>query len=389
MSNLQRTTTGFLDYMNPDVIADMARLQLRGRLGMAKYTDSAFQGKMMGNSYIAPTITGGSASELTDGGTVTDTTQTVGGITFPITTFEYSLTHSWGFDASQGMVYLQQFVKNGLGALLTAIEGRMLRNIARDENVTNDANVASQSTMKYEHVKLAWETIMAGGFSGLDEAYLLGTVSAYSSLRAESEFNTFDFNGLPGMFSAAEYNGRMLGFVPQFSSNIYNGASAITFAVDDASGFNDSVTTFGYDTNSVADSHPNAGDVLLIDSEKILVLAVTITDADQGVIDDCVRAYAGTTAASHLDDAPITVVTNYQNLAFRKSAIQHIFVPHETFSHGAAQKFEVVDADSGIRFYMLDEYVSGYGGKRRITMMSSFGCTVFEPAGVCRIGTTS
>lgn len=386
-TSLYRGTTGFTDYMNPDVISDIARLELRGRLGMARYTDSAFQGKIMGNQYIAPTITGGSASVLAEGSTVTDVSETVGGVTFPITTFEYSTLRTWDFDSSIGAQYFSQFVKNGVGALMAAVEARMLRNIVRDETVTNDANISGQSTLKYEHVQEAWNKIMANGFSGLDEAFLICTPRAYSSARAEAEFSNFDFNGMPGMFSAAEYNGRMLGFVPQFSNSIYNGASAITYAVDDSGGFNDTVTTFGYDTNSVADTHPNAGDVLLVDSEKILVLAVTITDSDQGIIDNCVRGYAGTTAASHSDDAAITVVANYQNLAFRKSAIQHIFVPHVTFSNGSATKVEVVDPDSGTRYYVVDEYVSGYGGAHRLTLMSSFGCVPFEPKGVCRIGT--
>jgi len=198
------------------------------------------------------------------------------------------------------------------------------------------------------------------------------------------EFSHYVTLGIPGVYREGLPIGNLYNFNVLYNSVLYNGDSAVTFAIDDAGGIDDTVTTIGYDTNSVADVHPEPGDVLTIGSEKVIVVSNTITDSDQGSM-VVLRGQLNTSAASALDDAVITRTAGINNLLWKKDCIYTVFPPQSTITAPGFTKTEAVDPVSGMRIYVLEETRAGYNGATSMTVSCNFGVKVVRAGGVYRL----
>lgn len=381
MAFLTTSTSNLTAAMSPKRIAQMALTQLTQSLNIVPRTQPMFEGVTAGEVYRVPILSGLTAYTRSAGSAVTDQVSTIAYEDIPFYQYETTQVFDESFLSNDAGTKMMMFVDQAVSVIAEKIETVAAESITQDSDLVLANFIDStQAAARFETVQAAALAIRAAKLGDGDWQAAV-TPTALNSLLAEAEFSQYNTMGFPGVYRDGLPVGNLYGFNTLYNNALYNGYSAVTFQAAEA--IDGSETAIDYDTNSTADVHPEPGDVLLCESEKMIVVSNSITSADAGTV-TVIRGALGTSAASHADDTAITRVAGYNNLFWKKQAIVHVFPPQDTASRPGVTKVEAVDPVSGMRVYVLTENRPGYNGGVGVTVSCNFGIKVVRPTGVYR-----
>jgi len=386
------TTSSVGNSMLADIISQTAVLQLAQSIVSTRKTTRLFGGRREGLEYVVPNIVGDGARTRSIGGTVTASTNTVADVRIPVSEMYYTVDFDRRYLDSEADVFAQQFARNGANQLANKVEQTLWGAVAQQAGL--GASNMGGANLELEDFNSA---MVAMGNIGvpMNDRCLVTTWTQNTVLMDPTAFPGFaqyQIGGLPNTQSGGVPGYNLRGYAPEFTSNLNNSQTGVyTAALNEA--LDASETAIDVDTISVSGG-VKIGDVWEIDNEQMIVVAVPTSYTTSGTF-TVKRAVNGTSPATHLDNAPISVVDGYSSLYFQRNDIVHVFAPilvnTSMLAPGYGLSVSTMSFDNGgsLDLGVIQEPVLGTNGGTRLSMFTVAGMQAIRPAAVIRAVTTA
>lgn len=395
--------------MRLGMLADDLLIQLRERIQFLKNFGTGFdlQPGERDNEYIVNEITDGTLQlreRENDNDSVIDDQSGNNKIVVKTKQLYTSETQGQKFLDSTTGRKTQRFIENMVNKFSSGIEARALADITdliMPLVFTSTRHLGADATKityaDFQEAKILLNTKNHRKENGLLSVML--TDETMQDATAISEFKSFNVSG-PGSLSniTGEPESALLGFNPQYSNLVRDanpqGVGNHTAAINEGGGIDDTVTTFGVDTQSPAlDNFPiqTADDnkkqikssfVIKIESEYILITSVTYLSTVAFTVNSCVRGWWGSTAAAHADSIALTVVNSKTNFFYQGNQIISAFARQEEINDSRGIKVTAADEQNAMFLSIFKEPVQGKNGMWRYMVSLDIGFAILRDTAV-------